>query len=333
MNRMRLDTRTRIALALSAAGLLVVSGAAAAGPTSPKPASSSPAPAAAPGPAPAAAPTEAAGEDASVRFRRGLQLFEEGDYTLALVEFERAYQLAPNYKALYNIALVNVQLGRYADAMRTFEQYVHDGGDAVPADRKAQVANTINELKLRTATVEISVNAPGAEITLDNKPIEATRLQAPLLIDAGEHTLRATANGFQPAFRTVTLAGADHVSVRLDLIPVPHGPESHEERGRTVFWPGFVGTGVLAVGAIVSGAVMLDARSRLLNLQNTAGSTQSQRTSAANEQNMAALIADICTGAAIVAGGVSIGLSLRVDHSPKTSGLLVPSQLVFTGSF
>ncbi|MBV9946426.1 MAG: tetratricopeptide repeat protein, partial [Myxococcales bacterium] len=46
-----------------------------------------------------------ASEDASVHFKRGLQLFDEGDYTLALVEFNRAYQLAPNYRALYNIAL------------------------------------------------------------------------------------------------------------------------------------------------------------------------------------------------------------------------------------
>jgi len=60
-----------------------------------------------------------AGEEASTRFKRGLQLFDEGDYALALVEFERAYQLAPNYRALYNIGLVNVQLGRYAEATRT----------------------------------------------------------------------------------------------------------------------------------------------------------------------------------------------------------------------
>lgn len=325
MKRTGLKKRMTRASALTA--LALVLGAGAAWGDTPKKGDAAPTPA-------AQGATPAAGEDAAVRFRRGLQLFDEGDYTLALVEFERAYQLAPNYKALYNIALVNVQLGRYADAMRTFEQYLKDGGDAVPADRKGQVANTLNELKLRTATVEITVNVPASEVTLDGKPLETARLHGPLLIDAGEHTLRATAQGFQPAFRTVTLAGADKVAVHLQLVAIPHAVEAAQERGRTLFWPGFVATGALAVGAIVSGAIMLDARSRLTTLQNTPGSSSTQRSSTAKEVNTAALVADILTGTAVVMGGVSIGLSLRVDHSPKpASGAAGTTQLSLTGTF
>src|ERR1700734_914502 len=111
-----------------------------------------------------ATPTSAqAGEEASTRFKRGLQLFDEGDYALAVVEFERAYQLAPNYRALYNIGLVNVQLARYADATRTFEQYLHDGGAEIAPSRKAEVAKALAELKLRTATVATAPNAPAPE--------------------------------------------------------------------------------------------------------------------------------------------------------------------------
>jgi tetratricopeptide (TPR) repeat protein len=331
--------RARLVPAALAVTLSVWAGAAVAGPSTAgggaAPTTSSPTSAPKAPAAPATnAPGEQAAEEASTRFKRGLQLFDEGDYTLALVEFERAYQLAPNYRALYNIGLVDVQLGRYADAVRTFEQYLHDGGDGVSASRKAEVATTLGELKLRTATVDIAINAPNAEVSLDGKPIEAARLRGPMLIDAGEHTLRATAQGFQPAYRTMTLAGADHVSVRLQLIPVPVAHEAPAERGRTLFWPGFVATGALAAGAIVSGVIMLEARSSWSNLYNEVNPPAAQLKSDASEVNNAALAADILTGLAVATGGVSLYLSLRVDHRLKAPTVgISPQGIKFSGTF
>jgi hypothetical protein len=173
-------------------------------------------------------------------------------------------------------------------------------------------------------------------LTLDGKPIEAAHLQKPLLIDAGEHTLRATAIGFQPAYRTVTLAGADRAVVRLDLISLaPTGPVNETaERGRSVFWPGVAATGVLAAGAIASGVVTLVLKSHHDTLENRAGVEHSTLVTATNQVNSAALAADILTGLAIVSGGVSLYLSLRVDHSPKgASSGMVPQQVVLSGTF
>jgi len=327
MMAMAFGYRVRLASALTALTLVV--GAADAKADPPPPGENAPT-AASPGPAPAQA-----GEEASTRFKRGLQLFDEGDYALAVVEFERAYQLAPNYRALYNIGLVNVQLARYADATRTFEQYLRDGGAEIAPPRKAEVAKALAELKLRTATVDISTNAPGAEVSLDGKPLDAGSFHGPTLIDAGEHTFRATASGFQPGYRTVTLAGGDAASVRLELVAVStFRPEALREHGRTLFVPGFVATGVLTAGAIVSGAIMLSAQSRLTSLKNTAGSTETQRASAANEVNTAATVADVCTGLALVSGGVSLYLSLHVDHSLRPSvGNVVPQGVVLSGNF
>jgi hypothetical protein len=278
--------------------------------------------------------TDQASEEASARFRRGLQLFDEGDYTLALVEFERAYQLAPNYRALYNIGLVDVQLGRYADASRRFEQYMRDGGHGISDARKAEVSNTLAELKLRTATVAITINAPNAEVTLDGKPLEGAKLHGQMLIDAGEHTLRATAPGFQPGYRTITLAGSDRISVRLQLVAIAVQRDAPVERGRSVFWPGVLVTGALAAGAVASGIVMLDARSRLSQLDDTFGSSSSQRANEANQVNSAALAADILSGLAVATGSVSLYLSLRLDHAPRaSSAALSPQQVILSGTF
>jgi hypothetical protein len=317
--------------ALSVALSLCAGAAQAAPPSAPAPASTGTKPAAAaPAPAtvkPAAAP--AAGEEASNHFKRGLQLFDDGEYTLALVEFERAYQLAPNYRALYNIALVDMQLGRYADASRTLEQYLHDGGDGVPATRRAEVTKTLNDLKIRTATLEISMNVPGAEVTLDGKAIDAARLRGPTVIDAGEHTLRASAPGYLATDKTVTLAGGDKASVRLELRAFNQPAKPAEpQRTHVVFWPGFAVTAALAAGSVVAGIVMLDDRSSLNQLKNSPQATAAQLQSGANGTNSAALAADVLAGLAVIAGGISIYLSVGPEHTAKTPSVAVSPQRV-----
>jgi hypothetical protein len=201
------------------------------------------------------------------------------------------------------------------------------------------VTKTLGDLKVRTATVEISTNEPSAEVSLDGKPIDAARLRGPMLIDAGEHQLRATAPGYQPGFRTITLAGADHAIVKLSLASILQQPQraAPEERGRTIFWPGLVVTGALAAGAVASGVVMLNARAQNSSLRdaplaNTAA--QAEETSSRNQANSAGIAADVLTGLAVATGVVSVVLSLRVDHSPKSPTLAIsPQRITFSGSF
>jgi hypothetical protein len=316
--------------ALAVAFSLCAAGAHAAPPSAAAPASAAPKPApAAPAKPAATTPTPAAGEEASNHFKRGLQLFDDGEYTLALVEFERAYQLAPNYRALYNIALVDMQLGRYADASRTLEQYLHDGGDGIPASRRAEVTKSLNDLKIRTATIEISMNVPGAEVTLDGRAIDAARLRGPTVIDAGEHTLRATAPGYLATDKTVTLAGGDKASVHLELRSF-NQPAKPAELARThvVFWPGFAITAALAGGSVVAGVVMANDSSNLKELKNNPTATAAQLQSAANGSNSAGLAADVLAGLAVIAGGISLYLSLGPDHPAKAPSVAVSPQRV-----
>jgi len=40
--------------------------------------------------------------------RRGIELYDDGDFRLALVEFEPAYAISKNYKILFNIGQVHM---------------------------------------------------------------------------------------------------------------------------------------------------------------------------------------------------------------------------------
>jgi hypothetical protein len=208
----------------------------------------------------------------------------------------------------------------------------------VSAARKAEVSKKLTELRLRTATVDISVNAAGAEVAIDGKPVESSRLGAPMLIDAGEHTMRAAAPGYASKDRTVTLAGGDHVAVRLDLVslaPTAKGEEPQVKR-RPIFWPGFAAAGGLAIGSVVSGVVMLNAKSRLSTVQSTPNAPSAQLHTYATRANTAALVADIFTGLAVATGGVSLYLSLMPEKAQKPASAAVvisPQGISVVGSF
>src|SRR5688500_5007200 len=76
--------------------------------------------------APAAPATGAPADDAAdpykvearQRYDRGIRLYAEGEFALAVIEFERAYTLVPDYRVLYNIGQVRIQLAQYARARK-----------------------------------------------------------------------------------------------------------------------------------------------------------------------------------------------------------------------
>src|SRR5688500_16492080 len=77
--------------------------------------------------------------DASLRFGQGVDLFQEGAYEGALVEFEQAYRLAPDYRVLFNIGQARIQLKNYVGAVEALEEYLKQAGKALTAEREAVV--------------------------------------------------------------------------------------------------------------------------------------------------------------------------------------------------
>src|SRR5690349_19521156 len=139
--------------------------------------------------APAAAPTEAAIREASEHYEAGLELYADGEFKRAAIEFDRAYELVPNYRALYNIGQVRIQLHDYARAMKALQAYLKEGGEKIDADRKKTVHDDLEMLATRTATLGIETNEPGVEVLVDGEPAGVTPMAEPLLLDTGDRRL------------------------------------------------------------------------------------------------------------------------------------------------
>jgi tetratricopeptide (TPR) repeat protein len=317
--------------------VLGASGNAWAQPETPAPSSSTAAP-------PSAEVLKEAGE----RYARGLTLYGDGEFLLALVEFERAYQLSNNYKVLYNIGQVRIQLGRYAKAKEALEDYLKAGGTSLSAERTQAVNKDLATLAERTATLNIITPEVGADISLDGKVIATSPLSAPLIVDAGEHNLVLHKAGFYDAAQSVTLAGHDQLELTVELKPIPVAIQgkSGDERSplvatgkhsTTPMWVSWAATGTLAATAGVVGYFGISKANDLESMRTEYNVSREQLDKTQRSARTLLAISDITAGLAVVAGGVALYLTLsRPSEKPSPSGLalgLAPDGVRLRGSF
>lgn len=261
-------------------------------------------------------------EEARAHFKRGVELYDEGDYKLALVELERAYEIVPSYKVLYNIGQVHYQLGEYARAHRALRRYLDEGGAEIPADRRAEVEKDLATLATRIATVTIEVNVPDAEITINDQPLG--RAPAPrTLVEAGSVRVQVSKPGYEPKTEVMRLAGGDERVVRIELAKVQREVIVQNEGVPTAAVIGWVATGVIAAGAVGTGIAATAAQNKFDTMRSSpiSGSPEQARSDLDRQGDLAdglALATDVLIGTAIVAGGISLWLTLRGKPQPGT---------------
>jgi tetratricopeptide (TPR) repeat protein len=272
-----------------------------------------------------AAPDANAKKEAARRFEHAIKLYEEGDYVLALAEFERVYELVPDYRVLYNIGQVSMQLGRYARALRTLREYVSRGGNELPSDRRNAVQADLASLEARTATVKLDVQPAGTEVSIDGAVVGKSPLLEPLVVDVGERRVQARATGYVTIGQTLTLAGGDWRQITLKLEPEPtvvaqplpqpsrQAPAPTVRSGSAVpekksgwLWVGWGATGVLAASSAVSAVLGASAASDLDELRGTRGATRDDLDDATARAETRLLAADILGAAAVATGAVTL---------------------------
>ena len=87
-------------------------------------------------------------------FQKGAALFGEGHYREAAASFREAYDAHPDWKILYNIGHSEARARHFGPAVVAFEKYLDDGGDAIPAARRQEVASMLTKLQGKLAFQE-----------------------------------------------------------------------------------------------------------------------------------------------------------------------------------
>lgn len=280
--------------------------------------------------------------DADKHFRRGVELYKDKDFATALVEFQRAYEIAPDTKTLYNIAELQGQLQDYAGALKSFQRYLSEGGKKLPLQRKRDVEKEIDKLKQRVATLTVTTSEPGATVAIDDVATGTSPLPEPIVVSAGKRKVTATITGRPPVTEVLTLAGGDTRTLSLTIPPletkVVVTREPPSLAGPVIAW---AGTGVLTAGAVVTGIFALGASSDLKE-KLAAYPGDAKAISSAHSKALAfGITNDVLSGLALAAGGVSIWLTVRQQRAasdtktpaPAARLLVFPNGIGAAGSF
>lgn len=160
--------------------------------------------------------TPAEKKEAATHYQRGIGLYKESNFSAALSEFKAAYTALPSWEVLFNLGLCQRRLFQYGPAIRSFDRYLAEGGAKVPADRRAAVADELQQIRALTATVAVIVKGPTATVVIDGEPVGETPLGELVLLGPGKHLVRAERDGCSPDEKTIEVVSGQAQAVELD---------------------------------------------------------------------------------------------------------------------
>ncbi len=259
-------------------------------------------------------------DEAKPHLDKAVELYDENDFANALIEFKRAYEIAQDWRFLFNVAQAAYQVSNYALALDSFQRYLSEGGAQVDRKRHTFVDGEIAKLKGRVAQVRITVNVPNAEVAVDDEKVGVSPLAAAITVSAGKRKFTAMIAGKPTAVKSLEVAGGDTTQVSLevesdDVKPPPPPPPLVETR-RKIPWAVWGTTAGLFVVWGATGVIALvfssDAQSKL----NTYGVTSGDIKGSQDAARTFALVSDIALGCTVVAAGVATVMTILAKPEP-----------------
>ena len=280
-------------------------------------------------------PSDEAKVEASAHFRRGVEFFQEEAFRAALAEFQRAYEIAPDYRLLYNIGQTKLEVHDYLGAAQSYERYLAAGYLDIAPERRSEVEEALTALRERVASIKIVVNHKDAEVFIDDVKVGTSPIEAAVLVNVGSHRVMAKASYGSTDTEVVDVAGGDTASVTLELAaPVPlvvvkdaRKPFNTAERAAIATWSA---AGAVAVGALVTGLLAEKAQKDLDKLLATRDVTRKAISDKHDSAHTMAITTDVLIGtaaAAAVAGTLTWLLGHEKDGERKPDAKRAAAQM------
>ena len=195
-------------------------------------------------------------------FADGKQLAANDDYVHACEKYAAAYGIAQWLGIELNLADCYERLGQTASAWVMFRK-ASDDADKL-GDPRGRYARERAE-RLAPALAHVTIQAAGARIVFDHRPIAAAAFGVPLPVDPGEHVVEATAPGHIAWSTRVTVAASASVDIAVPPLDAEPTPTFHVLPAPRVAtrWSVVLPLGGVAVAAIATSLVLgLDAKHR-----------------------------------------------------------------------
>lgn len=191
-------------------------------------------------PAPSSGQEPSAADRSAARTlaQEGYAALSTKDYPTAIDRYKRALSLVRAPTLMRDLARAQVGLGHLVEAHENYTTIIREGvaADAPPpwvkavADAKSEVAT----ISPRLSWVTITVGGPAhPKVTIDGAPIGEGSLDVKRPEDPGRHEIRAMAQGYYTAKKTVSLKEGESVKIAFELEDAPPdaAPKDEEATG------------------------------------------------------------------------------------------------------
>lgn len=164
-------------------------------------------------------PADTKKEEARVLLRRGLALYQTGDYEKALVLFERSRATFPAKGNILNAASALRALGRLDEALEHYEDALATFGATFDDDDKLAVPAAMRDLRAKLGHVRVSANTTGT-LVIDGRERGKLPMATAVRLLPGEHTLRVMKDGYRTYEQRLVVRVGDttEVDARLEAL-------------------------------------------------------------------------------------------------------------------
>jgi hypothetical protein len=280
--------------------------------------------------------------DAALDLRRqGQAMLAQRNYQGALEAFRGADAINGNPDVGLEVGTTLIALGRLVEAQerltRVSESPIRDYEPPSYGPSRAKAVQLVLELGERIPTVVVKLDdaPPDLSLKIDGASVALSDLATGHGIDAGEHTLVATAPGFVTERRTFAIRERDRrdIPLRLTRESGAAGPAT----GDVMMAVGFTVGGAGALLGAITGVLSLSAASDFQSACDA--STRTCPASAQADQERALGLAHTSTVGFVIAGvGTAVGITglvlvLTADDSVAIAPFASPSALGLAGRF
>lgn len=173
--------------------------------------------------APTPSSSDGVTEIARQRYQEGVKDFDAGRYEEARAAFLQAYALKRAPAVLLNVALSELRSSvNHADeAGAHFQQFLREATTATP-EQRATAEKGITDAKRRAGVIVVTVDASGADVSIDGTTIGKAPLPDPVFVKPGKHTVVAQLQGHTAAVLVETKAGTSATAnLTTGVTPTP----------------------------------------------------------------------------------------------------------------
>lgn len=145
--------------------------------------------------------------------KKGDAAMDKLDYEAAIAAYAEAWDRGQDPAVLYNKGRAHQALAQFPEALRALELFEKEAPAALRA-KVPKLAELIAEIRAKVSTLTLHCNVKGATVLVRER---VTPVDAPVQLQAGAALIEASAEGYLPYRKEVTLPGGSSLTVDIVL--------------------------------------------------------------------------------------------------------------------